>query len=435
MKRKTDTSSGKQQTIHELKKHVAVIHSSNKLTLLQRKIANALLYNAYADLHEKDEYSIHIAKLCEIIGYDSHDHKSIKKALVNLLSTVLEWNLVDGERLDAEGIWNASSIIADASINGALCTYSYSNKMRQLLYRPNMYGRLDMLVQAKFKSGYGLALYENCNRFQDIGQTPWFDLMKFRKLMGIEDHQYKIFRDFKARVLDKAVEEVNKYSSFEISPQLRKHNRQVTSIQFLIKKNQAALLPLDVVQPIDSLASILKAEFCFSEKQVTDTLSRYDETYIKEKIALVQAAASFKSGRVKHVARYLLSALRDNYQTVKKNTIIQNERSLAIPLQQCSKPRDRITQLTEFKRFQDKQLLALFHKLPQRSKTSLLKKFEKFLTGMYQHVYLRSGLENLLVQEQLCNFLRQIKHALADQLITYDAWITDCGYKLNKSKA
>ena len=34
----------------ELKKHVAVIHSSNKLTLLQRKIANALLFNAYEEL-------------------------------------------------------------------------------------------------------------------------------------------------------------------------------------------------------------------------------------------------------------------------------------------------------------------------------------------------------------------------------------------------
>ena len=424
MKRKTDNAGIPQQTLHELKKHVAVIHSNNKLTLLQRKIANALLFNAYAELQEKDEHSIHIAKLCEIIGYDSHDHKSIKKALVNLLSTVLEWNLVDGERLDAEGVWNASSIIADASIDGALCTYSYSNKMRNLLYRPNMYGRLDMLVQAKFKSGYGLALYENCNRFQDIGQTPWFDLIKFRKLMGIEDHQYKIFRDFKTRVLDKAVAEVNKYSSFEISPQLRKHNRQVTSIQFIIKKNQAILPPLDsiAVQPIDSLADLLKTQFGFSLKQVTDTLARYDAIYINEKIAVVQAAASFKSGSVKHVARYLLSALRDDYQAVKENSTKQKEATLSAPVTRANQAH-HIARLTEFKRFQDKELLALFHKLPKRSQTSLLKRFEKFLTGMYQHVYLRSGLENLLVQEQLCHFLRQIKHAIADKLITYDAWV------------
>jgi hypothetical protein len=168
MQRKNEKKGSPPQAL-ELKKHVAVIHSSNKLTLLQRKIANALLYNAYHYLQERDEHIIHIAKLCELIDYDSHDHKTIKRALVNLLSTVLEWNLVDGERLDTEGIWNASSIIADASIKGALCTYSYSNKMRSLLYKPLMYGRLDMQVQSKFQSGYGLALYENCNRFQEIG--------------------------------------------------------------------------------------------------------------------------------------------------------------------------------------------------------------------------------------------------------------------------
>src|SRR3990167_7227073 len=128
----------------ELKKHVGAIHSSNKLSLLQRKIANALLFNAYDDLLEKEEYEIHIGTLCKLIGYDSNDHKTIKKGLVNLLATVIEWNLVDGDRLDTEGIWNASSIIADASIDGAVCTYSYSNKMKRLLYRPEMYGRLNM---------------------------------------------------------------------------------------------------------------------------------------------------------------------------------------------------------------------------------------------------------------------------------------------------
>src|SRR5688572_23870752 len=105
----------------ELKKHVAVIHSSNKLTLVQRKIANALLFNAYPQLLTKDEHVIHITTLCQLIGYDSKDFKAIKKALVHLLATVFEWNLVDGGKWDNNGIWNASSIIADASIQGAVC--------------------------------------------------------------------------------------------------------------------------------------------------------------------------------------------------------------------------------------------------------------------------------------------------------------------------
>ena len=308
----------------ELKKHVATIHSTNKLSLLQRKISNALLFNAYDDLLEKDEHQVHIGELCRVIGYNSNDHKIIKKALVELLSTVLEWNLVDGERVNGneKGIWNASSIIADASIDGPICTYSYSNKMKKLLHHPELYGRLNMAVQAKFQSSYGLALYENCIRYQDIGQTPWFEILQFRKLMGIEEGKYKIFRDFKTRVLDKAVEEVNKYSPITIDPQLRKQSRQVIAIQFLIKKSKRLALVEGASVSTDTmgLSGILKESFGLSKKQIHEVLATYEEGYIREKIALIESSPSFQAGKVKNLARLLLCALKDDYQATKSSS-------------------------------------------------------------------------------------------------------------------
>lgn len=433
MERKAEKLMKQTGSSMELKKHVAVIHSSNKLSLLQRKIANALLFNAYPHLHDRDEHTIHIGKLCQLIGYDSNDHKIIKRALVNLLSTVLEWNLVDGERLDTEGIWNASSIIADASIDGAICNYSYSNKMRKLLYRPNIYGRLDMYVQARFQSTYGLALYENCNRFQDIGQTPWFDLEKFRKLMGVEESKYKIFRDFKTRVLDKAVEEVNKYSALAISSQLKKINRRVVSIQFLIKKKNSSENNLCLL--IDhslTLNDTLQKKYGLSDKQIGEVLKNYDEKYIKEKIDLIESSTSFKNGRVKNFAKYLLSALRDNYQPTKTRTNNTSEMTKD-KLDEIKPVKQDFIKRIEFKRYQDKQLFELFNKLPDRNQSTIIKKFEKFLTGMYQVVYSRDGLKNLLVQEQLCDFLRKINHAIVTKTMTYDAWINDIsnGLKLD----
>lgn len=424
MKKKTEANKDNvliSPEVLELKKHVAVIHSNNKLSLLQRKIANALLFHAYKDLQRKDEHTIHIAKLCEMIGYASNDHKTIKRALINLLSTVLEWNLVDGERLDAEGsTWNASSIIADASIRGAICTYSYSNKMRHLLYKPNMYGRLDMLVQARFQSGYGLALYENCNRFQEIGQTPWFPIDQFRKLMGVEEGRYRIFRDFRTRVLDKAVEEVNRYSSLLVVPQLRRQQRQVEAIQFLIEKNPLPVVSKTGVPIQPELGSVLMAQFGLSAKQARETVTKHDKDYILEKIRLIEDSPSFKQGKVKNLARYLLSALRDDYQAPQKG----KKAVAAVEKVVATAPviSDAIAR-TEFRRAQDQQLYDRFQQLPATNRESLLKKFEKFLTGMYLHVYSRSGLQNLLVQEQLCVFLHQIKHEMTQQLITYDDWL------------
>lgn len=409
----------------ELKKHVAVIHSNNKLTLLQRKIANALLFNAYKDLLVKDEHEIHIATLCKIIGYDSNDHKTIKKALVNLLSTVLEWNLVDGERLDAEGIWNASSIIADASIDGPICTYSYSNKMRKLLYRPNVYGRLDMQVQAKFQSSYGLALYENCNRFQEIGKSPWFEIHTFRKLMGVEDGKYKIFRDFKSRVLDKAIEEVNQYSSIKVDAQLRKEKRQVVAIQFLIKKSKTETSPLQLEMTTDAaLPEILTLQFGLSKKQAEAILQNYNEEYIRNKITIVIESTSFKEGKIKNLAKYLLSALSEDYQPLKAvHKTVEQPKAEFHNAEKLQRQENEI----QYLRYQDKQLLLSFDAYPPTEKQKTMKAFEKHLNtstrGIYHDIYQREGIANPLIQDQLCQFLRRVKQQLLAAMMPFEEWI------------
>lgn len=403
----------KEKTL-ELKKHVAAIHSSNKLSLIQRKIANALLFNAYDDLLIKEEYQIHIRTLCNLIGYDSNDSKTIKKGLVNLLSTVIEWNLVDGNRLDAEGVWNASSIIADASIDGPICTYSYSNKMKKLLYCPELYGRVNMLVQAKFQSSYGLALYENCIRFQNIEQTPWFEIPKFRKLMGVEDGKYAIFRDFKRRVLDKAIEEVNKYSPITLDPKYQKKGRNVVAIQFLIRHSQENNTKSAENAPeVVSLSQQLKLDFGFSKAQIDETLTQYDEHYILEKIGIVESSPSFIQGKIANLAKYLLSALAEDYQPSKssqtKVKAVKATRERAVKQTEERQTQSERTQVA-YRRYQDKEILVLVNQLTAAAKKKIMKEFEKYLgKSLYFDIYKRDGIANILIADQLCDFVRAKK--------------------------
>jgi plasmid replication initiation protein len=422
----------------ELKKHVAMIHSSNRLSLLQRKIANALLFNAYKDLMDKDEYEIHVATLCKLIGYDSNDYKTIKKSLVNLLSTVLEWNLIDGEKVDSEGVWNASSIIADASIDGPICTYSYSNKMRKLLHRPTIYGRLDMMVQAKFQSSYGLALYENCNRYQNIGQSPWFDIEKFRKLMGVVDGKYKIFRDFKSRVLDKAVEEVNAYSSITVEPQLRRLKQKVVAIQFLIKKtNAAARLTNGIDQP--ELRDVLKLHFGLSKRQVVDVLEQYGNDYIREKVSLIEMSPSFQTGKINNLAKYLLTALKDDYQAPKKGkgeetnakrqSSVRKQKSSYNVLDFSDPVSVKMGELEEqYNRYVQTELLSIIKSMSKQDIGILTKEFEQYLSksmrGIYHDVYLRDGIYHPLIQNHLILFVRRDKQEVMTKVTSYDEWMT-----------
>ncbi|MDR3491245.1 MAG: replication initiation protein [Gammaproteobacteria bacterium] len=392
----------------ELKKHVAAIHSTNKLSLVQRKIANALLFNAYDELLIKDEHVIHIRALCNLIGYDSNDYKTIKKALVNLLSTVIEWNLVDGNKLDSEGVWNASSIISDASIDGAVCTYSYSNKMKKLLYCPELYGRLNMVVQAQFQSTYGLALYENCIRYQNIEQTPWFDIAQFRKLMGIEDGKYTIFRDFKRRVLDKAIEEVNKYSPLEVATKYQKQGRQVIAIQFSIKYVRDLSKESNKLSNSITLSQQLKDRYGFSKEQIEESMSHYDENYILEKINIIESSSSFINGKINNLAKYLLRALKEDYQPSKSSSQIMRETPIKLDTILTKKREDK--KLVESKRLQDKQIIKFFHEQSAGVRKKILKEFEQHLgKSLYMDIYVRDGLSNVLVQDQLCDFIKAKK--------------------------
>src|SRR5438477_13083872 len=101
---------------HELKKHAAAIHCSNSLSLLQRKISNALLYHAYKELMLKEEHEISVKQLCKLIGYQGNNHSAIRDALRELISTVIEWNLID-EKTGTEN-WTASSIIESVRLEG-----------------------------------------------------------------------------------------------------------------------------------------------------------------------------------------------------------------------------------------------------------------------------------------------------------------------------
>lgn len=407
----------------ELKKHVGAIHSSNYLTLVQRKIANALLYNAYNGLEDQEEHQIHIADLCKLIGYDSKDSKQIKQSLVALISTVIEWNLLDDK--NESNVWNASSIIADASIDGPVCSYSYSPKMRRLLHSPEVYGRLNMQVQARFKSSYGLALYENCIRYQNIKQTPWFDIVTFRKLMGVKDGRYPIFRDFKRRVLDSAISEVNIHAPIFVQVNFRKQGRKVTAMQFTI--NQQELLVRGELSANDSLPGKLGDQFGFSKSQIDQIIIDYDEPYIREKIALIETSTSFRQGKIKNLAKYLDRALKDDFKPAKSSHhTVENNRQLS---EEKNRERKKLeNQFEQYRKYKNKEILKNFGSLTAKEQGKLEKEFCLTIEKTaYYSSYKRQGLGNVLVSDKLCEFISLNRSDLIQSILPFKQYVDEGG--------
>ena len=220
-----------------VKKHVAAIHSSNALSLLERKISNALLYNAFGELKTTLVHTVTFDKLKKLLGTKTRNHKVIKDALRKLISTVIEWNLC-GDVLDndLEG-WNASSILSSVSINKGVVSYQYSELIKALLSDPAMYGKINLGIQSRFKRSYALALYENCARYRGLPSTKKFDLPLLRKILGIGDNSYLMeYKQLCSKVLLPSIDEINTIADFLIEPEYYKNGRKIIAVRFNIKE-------------------------------------------------------------------------------------------------------------------------------------------------------------------------------------------------------
>ena len=81
---------------------------------------------------------------------------------------------------------------------------------------------------------YSVRLYELLVQWVTAKNTPLFELDKFRDQLGVEDHEYKRMGNFKLRVLDLAVKEINEKSDIKVSYSQVKKGRTITGFKFKV---------------------------------------------------------------------------------------------------------------------------------------------------------------------------------------------------------
>ncbi|PZX14501.1 replication initiator protein [Palleronia aestuarii] len=290
-----------------VKKNVAAIHVSGKLTLLQRKLSNVLLLNAYDTLITAPKHEIDARTLCLMIGYNSNDFDTLKASLRGLAETVAEWDMLD-ERGRQE--WGVSSLLSYAKLKGGICEYAYSPALAEKLHDPKVFALINLDIQKRFTSGHALALYENCYRFVRTGSTGWWPLDLFRRLMGVDSAYYESFKQLNAKIIKPAVEEVSRSSNIVLTPETRRRGRAVTDIRFLIEENpQLAILDID-----DGMAARAGPVYArlrdlgASDRLARQWIAQHGEEAISDRLAYVARQSGVRSP-----VRYLGAALRDGF--------------------------------------------------------------------------------------------------------------------------
>ncbi|MBB3995459.1 hypothetical protein GGR95_003115 [Sulfitobacter undariae] len=293
-----------------VKKHVAAIHVSGKLTLLQRKLSNVLLLNAYDTLTSQQTHAIDARTLCLMIGYNSNDMATLKQSLRGLAETVAEWDMLDAS---GQQEWGVSSLLSFATLKQGVCEYGYSPALASKLHDPKVFALINLNIQRRFTSGHALALYENCYRFVRTGSTGWWSLDLFRRLMGVADSSYyEVYKHLNAKIIKPAVAEVNKTSNIVVRPEIRKRGRSVTDIRFLIEENpQLSIMNIDDgAGARNTVVYARLRDLGVNDRLARQWLTEHGEEYVLAKLAYVAG-----QGAVQNPVGYLTAALREGFET------------------------------------------------------------------------------------------------------------------------
>ena len=136
-----------------LRKHVAAVHTSGELGLVERKIVNILLLNAYDKLLTSSRHTIPVRYLSHMLGWESSKNlDNLKQALARLQTTRVEFNLMH----DGQEVWQSMTLLAYAQITGSLnngeCTYGYVEELAAKLHDPAIFATINVGVQRARKT-------------------------------------------------------------------------------------------------------------------------------------------------------------------------------------------------------------------------------------------------------------------------------------------
>ncbi len=162
-------------------------------------------------------------------------YRSLKSACESLYESEYVWKSIDEHGRDKI---NHSRLVQRASYceGGGYVEIMFGTDVIPHITRlSEQYTEYELKQIKDLNSTYALRVFEILMQWSSVGKTPMITMEKLRSCLGVEDHQYKLMSDFKKRVLDHAVKEINDHTNITVSYDQQKDGRTITGFIFKFK--------------------------------------------------------------------------------------------------------------------------------------------------------------------------------------------------------
>jgi len=185
-------------------------------------------------------FTISANELMLFFGIGNENHTYLRNELEVLNRTQIKYNILGKNKRSKES--GVFTLISEFKYLSGTIKFSFPPSIEQMILNPKMFGKINLVVIKSLRSKYSIALYELAEDYINV-QIPKMSIVKFKELMGVEEHQYYKFSTLRKYVIDVAVDEINDSEniSFILSYELTKQGRATTDIKFTIHKKEEIL--------------------------------------------------------------------------------------------------------------------------------------------------------------------------------------------------
>lgn len=302
-----------------LTKHIAAIHNSASLNTTQRKVMNLFLENALKDGFDSKIHKIPLVKLTKDLGWSLNSNVTdlLKEDLKSLAKIQIEWNVLNK---DKKNKWLAMQLLAEVGLENGEISYAYPPTLKDLLFNPNIYAKLNLETQKVLSTRYSVALWEVISGEFSIKQknevyTSWIDYEKILKLFGLSNSVYeKRYSDFLRKVLNPAIDDINQKSEFTVEAKLNREGRKLSQICFKAVKKDEEKAVLEIPADIDVKTEELKSRLDlhgFSKRFVNSIIKQYAYDEIDKALEIYNTQKSLE--KIKYPTSFIKKALEEGW--------------------------------------------------------------------------------------------------------------------------
>ena len=165
-------------------------------------------------------------------------YESLQSACKSLYESEFVW-LGKDEQGDPQK--NTSRFVQRATYNEGkgFVEVMFGNDIIPLITRLSKeYTEYELIQIRNLNSVYALRVFEMLMQWKILGKTPLVTIEDLRSRLGIAGHQYKLMSNFKKRVLDLAINEINEHTDITASYKQHKQGKAITGFTFTFKKKK-----------------------------------------------------------------------------------------------------------------------------------------------------------------------------------------------------